>query len=258
MAHADVFTRLKKGQNPGKQGYELQSKEEDLEAKMSSETLETIKVLGKQVLEMHKTIEEQTKTIAALEESITTLRTKSNDNEANINLLHIDQKDMFKQMRLIKSKVESDSIVHTRINQSPVNPAPQRVDPRTLTNAEKLQAIQEHFMQQAAVQKKTADEEIHISPNPMIEESSIYDIAARESQTEKTIEEFYPQAKQSPVMANAKAADSIASAFAEQEPRAEDAPSNEGMSVLQSKMMQAENIAKDFIFGRMPKMLNLD
>lgn len=167
------------------------TKESAMDSQLDAKTLETIKLLGKQIIDIRETIDEQAKTIDALKKEVQVLRNRQNETEANFKLSHIDQKDLAKQLRILKANVNGNQIVSERT-----------------------------------------------STNPQI-------VAVPQKQEVK-IEEYYPNIKSSQVMQNSQTLNMIKEAMPQE------ATSEETISE-----QKAEDIAKQFIFGRMPKLLKL-
>lgn len=69
---------------------------------IDSKALETIKILGNQVLEMRDVINKQTRAVKALREEIASLKKQDKGIEAEINILRIDQQDVLSQMKSLK------------------------------------------------------------------------------------------------------------------------------------------------------------
>jgi chromosome segregation ATPase len=90
--------------NAAKHNFGGQSRKET--SNIDSKALETIKILGNQVLEMRELMDKQSRAIKALREEIAVLRKQDKGIEAEINILRIDQKDVLSQMKTLKHSQE--------------------------------------------------------------------------------------------------------------------------------------------------------
>lgn len=172
--HQELFTKISK--NPSK------LKESQMNQAQDARTLETVKLLAKQIIEIRELIDEQAETISSLRKEVQVLKNKQSETDANLKLSHIDQKDIAKQLRMLKANVSANQIVE--------NIAPVRTQ-------------------------------------------------------EEISKEYYPNYQNSKIMQNSQALEMINEAMA---PAVEEEISSQ----------RAEDVAKQFIFGRMPKLLNLD
>jgi len=157
----------------------------------NSKTIETIKLLGKQIIEIRGIIEEQEETIKSLRKEVYVLKEKHNESEGNLKLSLIDQKDIAKQLRRLKANVDSSQITFERTQKpTPVN------DSHTMNSG-----------------IPTTEAEIK--------------------------ERYFPNYQNSTIIQKSKHLNSLEKAV-RKEPRTVD------------------EVAKQFIFGRMPKLLNLE
>lgn len=192
MAHADVFTKLTKSNASAKTSTQTQ----DIE--MDTKLIETVKLLGKQIIEVREIIEQQNQVIEEMQSEIISLKKQQNETAGNINMTIIDQKDLAKQFRILKATVTGEQIANSRM----------------LTNTDDIaKKFYKNYDQSA-----------------LFEESTI------ESTRNNTASSWGSPSR------------------AISQPRAIKAAANQGIE----KSMQAENIAKEFIFGRIPKLLNLE
>ena len=235
MAHADIFERISRKDIVNQQ-----------EPAVDKKAVETVKLLAKQVLEIREIIEQQTKTIKSLQHEVISLKKKGEDSEGNIKLAIIDQRDINKQLRALKAAVNSHEYIDSRMpsreafNQMPrpiQQAAPQQ--PAQPVRAMSAGPIQASAHRAATTAQNTAEmnsayEEITAAINQARSQlglephSDLIGTIQRQDRTYATIQQNQ----------------------AAQKPQAK--PNNEV-----AKSMQAENFAKEFIFGRIPKMLNL-
>lgn len=173
--HENMFTKISK--NPGK------TKDSQMAQAQDARTLETVKLLAKQIIEIRELIDEQAQTIKSLRKEVQVLKNKQGETDANLKLSHIDQKDIAKQLRMLKANVSGNQIAE------------------------------------------------HMNP------------VARTQ--EEITKEYYPNYQNSKIVQNAQALEMIKEAMA---------PAVEA----EISSQRAEDVAKQFIFGRMPKLLNLD
>lgn len=171
-----MFTKISK--NPSK------TKDSQMNQAQDARTLETVKLLAKQIIEIREIIDEQAATITALRKEVQALKNRQGETDANLKLSHIDQKDIAKQLRMLKANVSGNQIA------------------------------------------------AHMSPMKTQEE---------------IVKDYYPNYQNSKVMQNSQTLEMINEAMAQ------DSITEEEIS-----SQKAEDIAKQFIFGRMPKLLNLD
>ncbi|MDD9898700.1 MAG: hypothetical protein OXU45_06850 [Candidatus Melainabacteria bacterium] len=100
MAHANIFERIT-----------TNDKKES--SSMNKKALETIKLLGEQVIEIRKIITQKDEVIAELKADISALQDSQNDASAEVKLLRIDQRDMNKQLRGIKAAVTGQELARS-------------------------------------------------------------------------------------------------------------------------------------------------
>lgn len=187
--HDNLFEKISK--NP------RSLRESVVDSQIDAKALETIKLLGKQIIEIREVIDEQAQTINSLKKEVQILRNRQSETEANFNLSHIDQKDLAKQLRMLKAAVQGSQIASQR----------QQASPQVVTTS------------QASSQKTQ----------------------------ELKIEEYYPNIQNSQVLQNSQTLEMISNAM----PQGQISEEN----ITDKKV---EDIASQFIFGRMPKLLKLD
>ena len=68
----------------------------------SKRALDTIKLIGSQIIEIREILNRQVDTIQMLEQEVKKLRSLGRDNEQNIKILQIDQRDIVKQLRKVR------------------------------------------------------------------------------------------------------------------------------------------------------------
>lgn len=194
--HANVFEKLSKSSsNAGSNTSSSNNKSQ--ENAIDSKLLETVKLLGKQIIEIREIIDNQNSLLEAMKNEIVSLRKKQNDTTGDVKLAMIDQKDLAKQFRTLKATVTGEQLAGNRF---PNNP----------------------------------DE-----------------IAKR----------FYRNYDNSQVFENAEQSNNEAHSWG-----AFDRNSNQNRTNTQATLpdnelgrsMQTQNVAKEFIFGRLPKLLNLE
>ena len=68
----------------------------------SKRALDTIKLIGSQIIEIREILNRQVDTIQMLEQEVKKLKSLGRDNEQNIKILQIDQRDIVKQLRKVR------------------------------------------------------------------------------------------------------------------------------------------------------------
>jgi hypothetical protein len=68
----------------------------------SKRALDTIKLIGSQIIEIREILNKQVDTIQMLEQEVKKLKSLGRDNEQNIKILQIDQRDIVKQLRKVR------------------------------------------------------------------------------------------------------------------------------------------------------------
>ena len=68
----------------------------------SKRALDTIKLIGSQIIEIREILNRQVDTIHMLEQEVQKLKSLGRDNEQNIKILQIDQRDIVKQLRKVR------------------------------------------------------------------------------------------------------------------------------------------------------------
>ncbi len=80
----------------------------------SKKALDTIKLIGSQIIEIREILNKQVDTIQNLEKEVQKLKHLGKENEQNIKILQIDQRDIVKQLRKVKdSSRQMDNLVDT-------------------------------------------------------------------------------------------------------------------------------------------------
>ena len=159
-------------------------------SQQDARTLETIKLLAKQILEIREIIDEQSGTIKALRKEVQVLKAKQHETDGNFQLSHIDQRDVAKQLRILKANMNGNKIA-----------------------AQMSSSIKEEPVKAA---------------------------------TEVRATDYFPNYQSSQVIQNAQTLEMIDMAM----------PHEIAEEEISSR--KAEDVAKQFIFGRMPKLLKLD
>jgi RecG-like helicase len=157
----------------------------------NSKTIETIKLLGKQIIEIRGIIEEQETIIKSLRKEVQVLKDQNSETEGNIKLSLIDQKDIAKQLRMLKAKIDSSQI--------------------TLERTQSSKSMENSLSYNSNIPRTEADIKERYFPN--YANSSIIE----KSNNLKPLERNLPEQPKS-----------------------------------------IDEVAKQFIFGRMPKLLNLE
>lgn len=205
--HANIFPRI--------------SSDDRKDSVMNKKAIETIRLLGQQVLQFKKMLEEQSGTINTLKQEISTLKKKANATEGDMKLIVIDQKDHTKQLRWLKGAISGQAITKT------VSPEIDDFSERVISRYEPQQ-----------VQKETP-----VIPKPI-------PVAQSKQTEEQNMDAAYKTI--SSAINNARAKLGL-------DPH-EDLP---GTIKQQNKVYSEihnpiEAKAKEFVFGRLPKMLDLD
>lgn len=109
MSQADLFPKLSKNKRIA-------------ETTAEESTAEAIKILSEQIIEIRDIIFEQHSVIKELTGTITILKEKQKENSQNLELTHIDQRDLAKQVRILKANQEANDfsqqkIVHRKTSQ---------------------------------------------------------------------------------------------------------------------------------------------
>ena len=191
--HANVFEKLSKsGSNSSI------STNKQQENPIDSKMLETVKLLGKQIIEIREIIDNQNSLLEAMKNEIVSLRKKQNDTSGDVKLAMIDQKDLAKQFRTLKATVTGEQLANNRFSNTPD------------------------------------------------------DIAKR----------FYRNYDSSQVFENAEQSNNEAHSWGAFDRNSNQNKSNNQAANLPDnelgRSMQTQNVAKEFIFGRLPKLLNLE
>ena len=219
MAHADIFERISREQTANKkQVVSVNNMENKTESSIDKKAIETLKILGKQLIDMKELVDEQTKIINALQEEILRLKKRQTETKGDIEMVVIDQRDVAKQLRMLKAVVTGEMHVNNRIQQE--------------QNPQFHQSAPQQVYHPLPTQNSQANHQMPQNP--------YYD-----SSPEAVAKKFYNNYDQSALFNNPNPQSS--------------------QSVNQSQPRQgvdhsrhAESVAKEFIFGRIPKLLNLE
>lgn len=234
MAHADIFERISRKDVVNKETNYIPRQETIKEPLVEKKAIETIKLLGKQILEIREIIEQQTKTIKSLQQEVVSLRKKGEETDGNVKLAMIDQKDVSNQLRTLKAAVNSHEYVDSRLpsreafNQSP-RPMQQTSQPLPRTAQQPIQRPAQQAPQRPTLQPISR----------AVQETR----AASAAEMNSAYQEITTAINQ-----------------ARSQLGLEPHPDLLGSITREDKVYptrQAENTAKEFIFGRIPKMLNL-
>lgn len=239
MAHADIFERISRQDvvNVVNKESKFTSKPETLkEPAVEKKAIETIKLLGKQILEIREILEQQTKTIKTLQHEVVSLRKRSDETDGNVKLVMIDQKDVNNQLRALKAAVNSHEYIDSRMpSREAFNPLPRP------TQQSYQQPVQQPVSR--AVQETRAAVQ-----------------AQSQSQSQPPVNNRVGTPASSAEMNSAYQEITTAINQARLQLGLEPHPDLLGSVTRSEKVYptrQAEDVAKEFIFGRIPKMLNL-
>lgn len=218
MAHANIFERITT--NDKKEG-----------SSMNKKALETIKLLGEQVIEIRKIITQKDEVIQALKSEISALKDSQNDTDANIQLLRIDQKDMNKQLRGVKAVITGQELAQAAKQE--VADFSQRVVERYEPQKIQVTPVKQEPVQAAAAKPSIKHESSEAEMN------SAY----------RTISNAINDAR---VKLGLNPHEDLPGTIAEQ---------NKIYSQIQEQAKRAEKpvekVAKEFTFGRIPRLLDL-
>jgi hypothetical protein len=174
---------------------------------MDAKALETIKLVGNQILAIREIIDKQQETINSLKKELLAVRQEQVEVTGNVRMVQIDQKDLVKQVKNLKQMQESMSLMH---GDGPL-PSQDEIARRFYANY---------------------DESPHIRRNGSV------NFEARPAQFEQI--------------------DRTALKYQAVKPNArEHQMRDERYEALRREYMDLE-AKKDFVFGRIPKLLNLD
>lgn len=191
-----------------------------MESAIDKKTIETIKLLGKQLLEMRDVIEEQAKTIAVLNEEISRVKKKQTEQKGDIEMVVIDQRDVAKQLRMLKASVTGEMLVNSRMHNQDQAQNLAAIYPQTNAQDQSTEAVAKRFY-------SNYDQSQLFNQN----QQQAYMPAQAVYQEQMMPQQNY----QRPMPAAAQA----------QKPAIDHG-------------RHAEHVAKEFIFGRIPKLLNLE
>ena len=220
MAHADIFEKLSREIPSSKRQVAATSNTETrMEPSIDKKAIETLKILGKQVIEMKEFVDEQTKLINLLQEEILRLKKIQTETKGDVQMVVIDQRDVAKQLRMLKAVVTGEMHVNNRIQQEQSPHQQYQQAPQSYTQNPHYDSSAE------AVAKRfynNYDQSNLFKNNP-------------EPQSRPVQQQVHPQHNHA-AQANV--------------------PAQHKSGIDHSK--HAESVAKEFIFGRIPKLLNLE
>lgn len=267
MAHADIFERISRNSINDFKENRTEIKEKavamDKKTTIDDKAIETIKLLGKQILEIRDHMDEQTKTIDALRKELNSLKQGHDDTNGNLKLITIDQQDVSKQLKSLRSIVNSQQLVDSRIGSTGMGSNIERsmAASKPLTAANIKQAS---LPESRSISKSTehspattwgnaqASNKMNKSQAGSANQASLDQDMAYQEIT-KAINEARKELGLAPhdnLIGAIKANSSSSSQ------KAASKPVHDSKKIAKSKA--AEDTAKEFIFGRLPKLLNLD
>lgn len=215
MAHANIFQKV--------------NKEEARQPVKSPElkNLEALKTMGEELISLREIIEEQHNVIGELAETISVLKQEQKETQQNFNLTFIDQKDLAKQIRVLRSNLEANQYVQSRQEMNPVYA---------------------NSVEEAVV------------PNP-VQSNDVQ----REVSMDSEIEElFFKNAQSSPVIKNSLASNALQTALEEikklEKPKrkflAKKSVEEKQSQNQNPAMSRDEELARKIIFGKTPRFIN--
>jgi hypothetical protein len=214
MAHADIFERISREVPANKkQVAVVNNTENKMESSIDKKAIETLKILGKQVIEMKELVDEQSKLINALQEELVRLKKRQTESKGDIDLVVIDQRDISKQLRNLKAIVTGEIHVNNRMQHDQVSMHHQDSNPDAIARR-----FYSNYDQNPLFKNNSNHHEYQGTPPQ----------AARLAPVQQ-----YPQTYSQQVTQ----------------------PQHKS-GIDHSK--HAESVAKEFIFGRIPKLLNLE
>lgn len=83
---------------------------------LNSTAMETLKLVANQAIELQATVDEQNEVIRELISEIKKLKSEQKMLQGDLNLVHIDQKDLSKQLKLLKTEAEKDKYIEEGIS----------------------------------------------------------------------------------------------------------------------------------------------
>ncbi|MBT6843938.1 MAG: hypothetical protein HOA17_09145 [Candidatus Melainabacteria bacterium] len=235
MAHANIFERI--------------SSNDRKDTTMNKKALETIKLVGQQVIEISKTVDLKDQTIDLLKKELSTLKKKNAEMEGDLKLLMINQKDLTKQLRMLKAAVTGQEFAR------PAQANQEDFSERVISNYQPEQVIRTSSVRE---------------DKPDFRSKSIKGTAQRPQAIAQMKPVSSHQAE--PSFSNDKEMDdaylTISTAINHARAKLgldphEDLPGTikEHNRIYQQPApveTPAQKTAKDFVFGRLPRMLDLD
>lgn len=227
MAHANIFERI--------------SSNDKKDTTMNKKALETIKLVGQQVIEISKAIELKDQTTDMLKSEISSLKKKNAEMEGNLQLLMINQKDLTKQLRILKASMTGQEFARS---------AQTREDDfsdRVISNFQPQQVI-----------GHPAKQSQETSPRPQ-SKPQMKPVSSHQAETsfsnDKEMDEAYLTISTAINHARAKLGldphEDLPGTIKNQNPQR-----NHPEPFVRET--PAQKTAKDFVFGRLPRMLDLD
>lgn len=256
MAHADIFERISRQDVVNKKADFVSRPETIKEPIVEKKAIETIKLLGKQILEIREIMEQQSKTIKTLQSEVISLRKKGEDTEGNVKLTMIDQKDVNNQLRALRAAVSSHEYVDSRM------PSREAYNPRPAQQPVYQQAMpQVPVRQQQPALRPAQPQRAVQQPVPQPVSRAVQEVRSAVQSQAQASTANRAGAAASPAEMNV-AYEEITTAINQARSQLGLEPHADllGSVARPDKVYpsrQAENVAKEFIFGRIPKMLNL-
>ncbi|MDA0772126.1 MAG: hypothetical protein O3C63_04205 [Cyanobacteria bacterium] len=206
---------------------------------MNNKALETIKLVGQQVIEISKAVDLKDQTIDILKSEISSLKKKNAEMEGNLKLLIINQKDLTKQLRMLKASVTGQEL--TRSTETMQEDFSERV----ISNYQPQQII-----------GHSAKQSQETSPRPQAI-PKIKPVSSHQAEPsfshDKEMDEAYLTISTAINHARAKLGldphEDLLGTIKEQ---------NRNHNEPFVRETPAQKTAKDFVFGRLPRMLDLD
>lgn len=254
MAHADIFERISRNSIKDLENNHQEIKEKaramDTRATIDDKAIETIKLLGKQILEIREHMDEQTKTIDALRKELNFLKKGQDDTNGNLKLITIDQQDVSKQLKSLRSIVNSQQLVDSRIAPTMSSTLERGMNINTakpLSSATIKQAPLPESKPATKTPERSAGATTWGNAQARMNEAS----TEEDLNQDKAYQEITRAINDARKELGLRPHDNLMGAI-----RANAKSNNNSKKIAKSK--EAEDTAKEFIFGRIPKLLNLD
>ncbi|MEY3369540.1 MAG: hypothetical protein RLZZ361_210 [Cyanobacteriota bacterium] len=225
MAHADIFEKLSRETSlTKKQNTTSNNLDNKIESSIDKKAIETIKIIGKQLIEMKELVHEQSKLIDSLQDEVLKLKKRQTEAKGDIEMVVIDQKDVTKQLRTLKAIVTGEIHVNNRMQQD-------QVINTANTNLAQLPRNAYQEISPDAISKRFYNNYDH---NPHFQTNT-----NEFNQQTRTLSSHSQQSQELAL---------------NQLQRAQSIQHKSGID----HSNHAESVAKEFIFGRIPKLLNLE